>query len=135
MIGAQALVAIPQSSGAPKVYTSPISGYNTQLAEGNISYSPSGLTGTYQNNELTIYATLTLPNGTTSLVHLWQDGPVSGSTPQVHGQDPSNLNAKETLNLVSGTSQGGGSSGNSLRRRRNVSSLLSQSYVSLFWFL
>ncbi|XP_061344339.1 cytochrome b561 and DOMON domain-containing protein At4g17280-like [Gastrolobium bilobum] len=122
MVGAQALVVIPQSSGAPRVYTSSISGYTTQLAEGNISYPNSGLTATYQNSEVTIYATLTLPSGTTKLVHLWQDGPLSGSSPQTHAQDSSNLNAKESLDLVSGTSQAG--SGNSLRKRRNVHGVL-----------
>lgn len=124
MIGAQALVAIPQSSGAPRAYTSSISGYGTQLAEGNISYPHSGLTATYENNEVTIYATLTLPSGTTSLVHLWQDGPLSGSTPQAHDTSSSaNLQSKESLDLLSGASQAG-SSGNSLRRRRNVHGVL-----------
>ncbi|KAE9594749.1 hypothetical protein Lal_00043137 [Lupinus albus] len=124
MLGAQALVAIPQASGAPRVYTSSISNYGTSLAEGNISYPNTGLTATYQNSELTIYATLTLPSGTTSLVHLWQDGSVSGSTPQAHAMANSNTQAKETLDLVSGASQGGGSSGNSLRRRRNTHGVL-----------
>ncbi|KAJ1428674.1 DOMON domain [Sesbania bispinosa] len=124
MTGAQALVAIPQSSGAPRAYTSSISGYGTQLAEGNISYPHSGLTATYENNEVTIYATLTLPSGTTSLVHLWQDGPLSGSTPQSHDTSSSaNLQSKESLDLLSGASQAG-SSGNSLRRRRNVHGVL-----------
>ncbi|XP_027338228.1 cytochrome b561 and DOMON domain-containing protein At4g17280-like [Abrus precatorius] len=100
MVGAQALVAIPKSGGAPRAYTSSISGYSTQLAEGNISYPHSGLTATHQGNEVTIYATLTLPNGTTNLVHLWQDGPISGSTPGIHDQNPANLGAKESLNLT-----------------------------------
>ncbi|OIV96066.1 hypothetical protein TanjilG_27170 [Lupinus angustifolius] len=124
MPGAQALVAIPQASGAPRVYTSSISNYGTSLAEGNISYPNTGLTATYENSELTIYATLTLPSGTTSLVHLWQDGPVSGSTPQSHAMANSNTQAKETLDLVSGASQGGGSTGNSIRRRRNTHGVL-----------
>ena len=120
MDGAQALVAIPQSSGPPKVHTSPISGYSTSLAEGNISYQTTGLSATHQNSEVTIYATVTLPSGTTSLVHVWQDGLMSGSTPQMHATDSANLGSKEQLNLVSGASQGG-SSGSSLKRRRNVS--------------
>ncbi|KAK7245958.1 hypothetical protein RIF29_40812 [Crotalaria pallida] len=125
MPGAQALVAIPQSNGAaPRAYTSSISDYGTTLAEGNITYPHTGLSATYQNNEVTIYASLTLTSGTTSLVHLWQDGPVSGSSPQIHAMGNSNQQAKETLDLVSGVSQGGGSSGNSLRRRRNTHGVL-----------
>ncbi|KAK7359876.1 hypothetical protein VNO77_01841 [Canavalia gladiata] len=123
MIGAQALVAIPQSGGTPRAYTSPISGYSTQLAEGTISYNHTGLTATHQGSEVTIYATLTLPSGTTNLVHLWQDGPVSGSAPQIHAQGTSNTQAKERLDVVSGSSQAG-SSGNSLRRKRNVHGVL-----------
>ncbi|KAL2341371.1 hypothetical protein Fmac_009311 [Flemingia macrophylla] len=123
MIGAQALVAISQSSGAPTVYTSSISGYSTQLPEGNISYAHSGLSATRENSEITIYATLTLPNGTTTLVHLWQDGPLSGSTPQSHATASANLQSKESLDLLSGSSQAG-SSGGSLRRRRNVHGVL-----------
>ncbi|XP_020221320.1 cytochrome b561 and DOMON domain-containing protein At4g17280 [Cajanus cajan] len=123
MVGAQALVAVSQSGGTPTVYTSSISSYGTQLAEGSISYNHTALSATRQNSEITIYATLTLPSGTTTLVHLWQDGPLSGSTPSMHAQDSSNLQAKESLDLVSGSSQAG-SSGGSLRRRRNVHGVL-----------
>lgn len=125
MVGAQALVAIPQSSdGSPRAYTSSIASTNTQLQEGTISYPVSGLSAEYQNNEVTIFATLTLPNGTTSLVHVWQDGTLSGSTPQEHIHTSPHANSKETLDLVSGTTQAA-STGNSRAKRRNVSSLLS----------
>lgn len=124
MVGAQALVAITQSGGAPTVHTSSISSYRTALAEGNISYPISGLSATRQNNEITIFATITLPSGTTTLVHLWNDGALSGSTPQAHDtSSASNTQSKESLNLLSGSSQGG-SSGGSLRRRRNVHGVL-----------
>ncbi|KAK7292463.1 hypothetical protein RIF29_08244 [Crotalaria pallida] len=123
MIGAQALVAIPQSSGSTRAYTSSIANTRTQLQEGNISYPVSGLSATYQNNEVTIFATLTLPNGTTSLVHLWQDGALSTSIPQQHYQNPSHLSSKETLDLISGQSQAS-SGGNSRQRRRNTHGVL-----------
>ncbi|XP_061339856.1 cytochrome b561 and DOMON domain-containing protein At5g47530-like [Gastrolobium bilobum] len=122
MPGAQALVAIPQSSGSPKAYTSSIVDTSTQLKEGTISYPVSGLTSTYQNNEVTIFATLTLPNGTKSLVHVWQDGTLSGSNPQEHMHDTSHTNCKETLDLVSGASQA--ASGNSRQKRRNTHGVL-----------
>ncbi|XP_047167704.1 cytochrome b561 and DOMON domain-containing protein At5g47530-like [Vigna umbellata] len=118
MIGAQALVAIPQSNGGPRVYTSSIASTSTQLEESEISYPVSGLSATYVNNEVTIFATLTLPNDTTSLVHVWQDGSVSGSTPQEHSHETSHQNSKETLNLLSGSSTQ--VTGNSRQRRRNT---------------
>jgi len=130
MIGAQALVAIPDSNGAgPSVYTSSITSTSTQLEQGTISYPVSALSATYVNNEVTIFATLTLPNDTTSLVHVWQDGPLSGSTPQEHSHETSHQNSKETLNLLSGSSTQ--ASGNSRQRRRNVSTK-DQSLLNVF---
>lgn len=124
MIGAQALVAIPQASGSPKAYTSNIVDTSTRLQEGTISYPVSGLSATYQNNEVTIFATLTLPNGTTSLVHVWQDGVLSSdSTPQEHSHESSHQNSKEVLDLVSGTSQAASGIG-SRQRRRNTHGVL-----------
>ncbi|XP_014505895.1 cytochrome b561 and DOMON domain-containing protein At5g47530 [Vigna radiata var. radiata] len=123
MIGAQALVAIPQSSnGGPRVYTSSITSTSTQLEESEISYPVSGLSVTYENNEVTIFATLTLSNDTTSLVHVWQDGTLSGTTPQEHSHETSHQNSKETLNLLSGSSTQ--VTGNSRQRRRNTHGVL-----------
>lgn len=123
MNGAQALVAIPQSSGTPKAYTSSIAGPATQLAESNISYPHSRLSATHENNEVTIYASITLPVGTTTLVHLWQDGAMSGSTPQAHDMTSANTQSKESLDLRSGASEQG-SGGGSLSRRRNTHGVL-----------
>jgi len=124
MNGAQALVAIPQSSGTLKAYTSSIVNSGTQLTESNISYPHSRLSATHESNEVTIYASITLPVGTTTLVHLWQDGAMSGSTPQSHDMTSANTNSKESLDLSSGASEPG-SGGGSLSRRRNVSNSFS----------
>ncbi|KAI4317457.1 hypothetical protein L6164_025324 [Bauhinia variegata] len=107
MIGAQALVAIPRSDGSNSVYSCPITSYDTTLAEGTISYNVSGLSATRQGNEVIVFATLMLPSGTTTLVHLWQEGLLSGSTPQVHAMASANTNAKESLNLVSSQAPAG----------------------------
>ncbi|CAJ2658237.1 unnamed protein product [Trifolium pratense] len=101
MIGAQALVAIPQSNGNAKVYTSSITSYSINLENrSNIIYPYIGLISTYQKSEVVIYATLTLPIGTKSLVHLWQDGPLVDSVPQMHELDYPHLHSKEVLHLV-----------------------------------
>ncbi|XP_028755027.1 cytochrome b561 and DOMON domain-containing protein At4g17280-like [Neltuma alba] len=99
MPGAQALVAILQN-GTTRAYTSPISSYATSLQAGNLSFPVSGLAATYQNREIIIFATLTLNGGASSMIHTWQEGVVSGSTPQAHSMSSDNTNAKETLNLV-----------------------------------
>ncbi|XP_054776508.1 cytochrome b561 and DOMON domain-containing protein At4g17280-like [Prosopis cineraria] len=99
MPGAQALVAILQN-GTVRAYTSPISGYSTALQPGNLSFPVSGLTATYLNSEVIMFATLSLNRNVSSMVHAWQEGSVSGSTPQAHAMNSVNVNAKETLNLV-----------------------------------
>ncbi|XP_028755026.1 cytochrome b561 and DOMON domain-containing protein At4g17280 [Neltuma alba] len=124
MIGAQALVAIVGSDGTAKAHTSPISSLGTTLQAANLSFPVSGLTATYENNEVIIFATLTLNGRASSMIHTWQEGAVSGSTPQGHAMISDNTNAKETLNLVSGESQGAGGSANSIRRRRNTHGVL-----------
>lgn len=122
MPGAQALVAVPQSGGAPRVYTSPIQGYQTTLAQGNLTYEVTDLTASYQNNEMIIFATWTLPTTMTTINQVWQAGPVSGTTLGAHSTTNSaNLNSKSALNLLSGESQSGG--GNSRLRKRNVSKI------------
>lgn len=131
MNGAQALVAITQSSGAPKAYTSSIVNSGTQLTESTISYTHSNLSATHANGEVAIFATITLSSGVTSLVHLWQDGPVSGGSPQLHVTSGANILSKEKLDLLSGVSQAG-SGGGSLSRRRNVSN--SFPYKLFFFF-
>ncbi|KAL5574935.1 hypothetical protein UlMin_016634 [Ulmus minor] len=104
MPGAQSLVAYPQSGSAPKVYTSPIQGYSTQLAEGNLQYEVTNLTASYENNEMIIFGTWSLPTNMTSINQLWQDGPLSGGSPQVHSTGNPNINSKGTLDVLSGQS-------------------------------
>ncbi|KAI9124103.1 hypothetical protein K1719_005403 [Acacia pycnantha] len=123
MPGAQALVAFVASNGTATAHTSPISGYSTTLAQGDLSFQVPDLTVTYQESEVIIFATITLSGGVSSMIHTWQEGVLSGSTPQAHDMS-NNLNFKETLNLVSGESQGAGGSANSLRRRRNTHGIL-----------
>lgn len=123
MPGAQALYAIPQTNGVATVYTSPISGYGTTLANGSLSYDVTGLAAEVQNSEVIIYATWTLPTNASTILQVWQEGPVSNGAPKQHGSDPANLGAKGTLDLLSGqtTSTGGGSS---TVRKRNVSNFI-----------
>lgn len=121
MLGAQCLVAYPKSDGAPVVFPSPIgSNYQTNLANGSLSYEVSDLTATYQNNEMVIFATWSLPTTTSTINQVWQAGPVSGTTLAQHGSAAANYNSKGTLNLLSGQTQTQGG-GNSRTRKRNVS--------------
>ncbi|KAI9085348.1 hypothetical protein K1719_032725 [Acacia pycnantha] len=127
MPGTQALVAISQSGNTPTAYTSPISSSanveGTQLTQGNLMYTVTGLSAARVNDEVIIFATVMLPAGTTSLVHVWQEGPLAGTTPQRHDLTSEHTDSKETLDLVSGVTQAA-ASGDDLRRKRNVHGVL-----------
>jgi len=125
MVGAQAIVAYPQSDGTVRVYTSPIRSYQTSLLEGDLSFNVSGLSATYQNNEIVVLASLKLAqdlgNGGT-INTVWQDGSMSGNSLLPHPTSGNNVRSVSTLNLVSGVSAAaGGAGGSSKLRKRNVS--------------
>ncbi|GMJ14539.1 hypothetical protein like AT5G47530 [Hibiscus trionum] len=102
MVGSQALVAYRMGDGSMRAYTSPIEQYRTQLRDGELSFDVSGLSATYENNEIIIFATLEISNNGTSLNHVWQEGVVYGNTPQMHGTSGANIQSMGTLNLISG---------------------------------
>ncbi|ESQ39904.1 hypothetical protein EUTSA_v10000911mg [Eutrema salsugineum] len=127
MVGAQAIVAYPQSDGTVRAYTSPITSYQTSLQEGELSFNVSELSATYQNNEMVIYATLNLPLANGGNINtVWQDGSLSGNSPLPHPTSGNNVRSVSTLNLISGasgsTSTGGGA--DSKLRKRNIHGIL-----------
>lgn len=126
MIGSQTIVAFQQSDGMMKVYTSPLTSYQTQLDEGELSFPVSDLSATYSNNEAIIFATLQLQNISTTLNQVWQDGPLSGNTPGMHATTGNNIQSMGTLNLLSRLSgnTGGGAGGNSQLRKKNIHGVL-----------
>ncbi|KAF8096253.1 hypothetical protein N665_0313s0023 [Sinapis alba] len=120
MVGAQAIVAYPQSDGSVRAYTSPISSYQTSLQEGDLSFNVSELSATYQNNEMVIFATLILPLANGGNVNtVWQDGSLSGNNLLSHLTSGNNIRSVSTLNLLSSVS-GGGAGGDSKLKKRNV---------------
>ncbi|CAB4306030.1 unnamed protein product [Prunus armeniaca] len=124
MLGAQSLVAFQQSNGTTRVYKSPISSYQTNLAEGNLNYVVSDLSAEYLNNdEMIIFATWTLPTNSTTILQVWQQGPVSSDSPSVHPTVAPNTNAKQTLNLLSGQTASSGGGGSRIRKK-NIHGIL-----------
>ncbi|XP_009144614.1 cytochrome b561 and DOMON domain-containing protein At4g17280 [Brassica rapa] len=128
MVGAQAIVAYPQSDGTVRVYTSPIRSYQTSLQEGDLSFNVSRLSATYENNEMVILASLSLAqdlgNGGT-INTVWQDGSMSGNSPLPHPTSGNNVRSVSTLNVVSGVSAAaGGAGGSSKLRKRNIHGIL-----------
>ncbi|KAE9459774.1 hypothetical protein C3L33_08321, partial [Rhododendron williamsianum] len=94
MIGTQAILAYPKPDGTVAVFTSPVDSYGTRLREGNLTFAVSDLSAMFMDNEMVIFATIELPENTTSVDHVWQDGPVSGDNLGMHG-------AHGVLNAVS----------------------------------
>ncbi|KAI8567201.1 hypothetical protein RHMOL_Rhmol02G0102200 [Rhododendron molle] len=117
MIGTQAIVAYPKPDGTMAVFTTPVSSYGTQLQEGNLSFPVSDLSASFLDNQIVIYAVIELPENTTSVSHVWQDGPVSGSTLGMHQVSGNHLQSMGTLNLSSGQASAShsGSSKNQLK--------------------
>uniref|UniRef100_A0A2N9GK63 DOMON domain-containing protein n=1 Tax=Fagus sylvatica TaxID=28930 RepID=A0A2N9GK63_FAGSY len=100
MIGSQALVAHQNSSGLIHAYTAPLTGY--AVSEGSLSFAVSNLTATFENSEMSIFATLTLPSGMTNVTQVWQEGPLNGNTPGQHdtGSNAANMRSMSSLNLL-----------------------------------
>ncbi|KAG5561074.1 hypothetical protein RHGRI_004178 [Rhododendron griersonianum] len=122
MIGTQAIVAYPKPDGTMAVFTTPVSSYGTQLQEGNLSFPVSDLSASFLDNQIVIYAVIELPENTTSVSHVWQDGPVSGSTLGMHQVFGNHLKSMGTLNLSSGqaSESPSGSSKNQLKITHGV---------------
>ncbi|KAG5561206.1 hypothetical protein RHGRI_004285 [Rhododendron griersonianum] len=122
MIGTQAIVAYPKPDGTVAVFTSPVDSYGTRLREGNLAFPVSDLSVMFLDNKMVIFATIELPKNTTSVNHVWQDGPVSGDNLGMHGVPGNHLQSMGNLNLSSGQAFGshGGNSKTKLKIAHGV---------------
>ncbi|KAG8372306.1 hypothetical protein BUALT_Bualt12G0052500 [Buddleja alternifolia] len=101
MIGSQCLIAYRNSTGLLHAYTSSITSYATKLEEGPLSFRVPKIGAEFNNDEMIIYATLELPNGTTKFTQVWQYGPVSGDNSlQMHSMDRDNMRSIATINFA-----------------------------------
>lgn len=134
MIGAQSLVAFQKSDGTMRVYTTPITRYQTQLQQGDLSFPVSDLSATYVGNEIIIFATLKLDsNLSSSKVNLvWQEGPVSGDSPAMHLTSGPNARSMGTVDRVSADSGTIHGSFNSQTKKKNVRNYLKLRPFSAF---
>ncbi|KAH6781026.1 Auxin-responsive family protein [Perilla frutescens var. hirtella] len=125
MIGAQSLVALAAPNGSIRAYTSPITSYSTTLQEGPLSFEVPSISAEFvDNNQMIIYATIQLPQGSSSFTQLWQHGDVSGGVPQAHPTTGDNLRSVGNINFATGSTTAGGAGGGSRQRKRNVHGVL-----------
>lgn len=107
MKGAQALVAYKDGQGVVKAYTSPIKSYGTKLEQGSLSFSATQVSAELVNDEMIIYATLSLPKKLKTINHLWQQGPMKGKDPGAHPTSGDNVKTTASLDLQTGKSTKG----------------------------
>ncbi|GFY99421.1 hypothetical protein Acr_13g0008220 [Actinidia rufa] len=109
MVGAQALVALKRSDGSMAVDTFNISSYRS-IVKSNLSFAVSAARAESSGGVMRIFATIALPEKATAVNQVWQVGPsVTGGLPDKHDFLPANLNAKGTLELVTGSGADTGS--------------------------
>ncbi|KAA8543560.1 hypothetical protein F0562_021694 [Nyssa sinensis] len=100
MAGAQALIAFKGSNGSMTVNTYNISSYGS-IVQSKILYPVTNKSAEQSGGLMKIFATLTLPQNTTTVNQVWQvGGSVTGGHPDKHEFLPANLMAKATLNLT-----------------------------------
>ncbi|XP_076919307.1 cytochrome b561 and DOMON domain-containing protein At5g35735-like [Bidens hawaiensis] len=124
MVGAQALVALPNSNGSVQAYTSSVTSYGTTLQQSALSFDVLGIRAERVNGDVVIYATLVLPSGRASFNQVWQMGPVSNGAPGGHPLGSENRNSVGTVDFVTGQAGAGGGVGGSLLHRRNTHGVL-----------
>ncbi|XP_027125548.1 cytochrome b561 and DOMON domain-containing protein At4g12980-like [Coffea arabica] len=118
MLGAQSLIAFRNSAGQMTVKTYNITSYAPPIKESKVWFSVKDATAEYSGNVIRLFATLVLPEEATSLNHVWQVGAsVTNGVLDKHYFSPANLNAKGSLDLLSGSS----SSSDSRVKKKNVS--------------
>ncbi|CAH9067609.1 unnamed protein product [Cuscuta europaea] len=128
MVGSQCLVAVPNARGGGfRAYTSPVSSYATQLAQGPLSFTVPSISAEFANQQVVIFATLVLPANGTSFTTVWQNGPMLGTTPGRHPMTGPNMVSIQTVDFATGqTTSGGGKNSRftSVMRRRNIHGVL-----------
>ncbi|KAL6511090.1 hypothetical protein OROGR_022214 [Orobanche gracilis] len=106
MLGTQALVAFKQPNGSLVVKEYNISSYGG-ISESKISYDVLNKSAVhYSGGNITIYATLELPEAQATVNQVWQVGAkLTGGVPAVHAMGKDNKDSKGELKLVSGATE------------------------------
>ncbi|KAM6591887.1 hypothetical protein CsatA_014492 [Cannabis sativa] len=108
MVGAQSLIAVKHSNGSVSVMTFNISSYRS-IVPSKLSFDVWGLSAESVDGNITIFATVKVPEKAKTLNQVWQVGSGVNQTNGFlikHDFAPENLNAKGTLNLLTGTTGG-----------------------------
>ncbi|XP_022989420.1 cytochrome b561 and DOMON domain-containing protein At5g47530-like [Cucurbita maxima] len=121
MFGSQALIAYRNSSALPHVYTSSIDLPSPTMQQTRLSFEVPQLSATYLDDEMTIFATISLPPGMTTVNQVWQEGPMAQGSPLPHAFTGDNRRSLATLDLLTGSTT---AAVDSVLRRRNIHGVL-----------
>ncbi|XVE72511.1 hypothetical protein DITRI_Ditri11bG0045200 [Diplodiscus trichospermus] len=107
MLGSQALVAFANSSGVAHAFTTSIDSMSPSMQPSNLSFPVSNLSATFENNnEMTIFAVLSISESLLSTSQVWQEGPVSNGQLGIHPTSGANLQSTGSINFLTGQSGG-----------------------------
>ncbi|KAI9073306.1 hypothetical protein K1719_044741 [Acacia pycnantha] len=102
MVGSQAFVAF-QVDGTMAAYTSPIGSYGTTLEEGSLSFEVHGVSASFEDGTVILYASFQLPGNPKSVNHVWQEDFLTG---KVSDRDALTQNSKILIRKVHGILNG-----------------------------
>ncbi|KAI9115668.1 hypothetical protein K1719_013337 [Acacia pycnantha] len=77
MVGSQAFVAFQKSDGTMTAYPSPVTSYDTTLEERSLNFEVYGVSASFEDGTMILYASFKLPGNSKLVNHVWQEGPVS----------------------------------------------------------
>ncbi|KAJ8748600.1 hypothetical protein K2173_007590 [Erythroxylum novogranatense] len=101
MVGSQALVAFQNSEGSMTAFTTSINNYSPSLQPGTLSFGVSNISATYISDEITIFAVVGPLQNVTGVNHVWQAGPLSNGSPQMHATTGQNIQSMGTIDFAS----------------------------------
>ncbi|KAI9079192.1 hypothetical protein K1719_038797 [Acacia pycnantha] len=103
MVGSQAFVAFQKSDGTMASYTSPITSYGTTLEEGGLSFEVLGVSASFEDGTMILYASFQLPGNSKLVNHVWQEGPVSDDDSlRSHAFSGANLKSVGHIDFLTG---------------------------------
>ncbi|KAK8505952.1 hypothetical protein V6N13_002609 [Hibiscus sabdariffa] len=102
MVGTQALVALVNSSGVAQAFTTSIDSFAPSMQQTDLSFPVPSLSATFDNNEITIFAVLIIPQNLTSTSQVWQEGEVSNGQIQPHSTSGDNVQSTASINFLTG---------------------------------
>ncbi|KAG0450578.1 hypothetical protein HPP92_026852, partial [Vanilla planifolia] len=116
MVGAQVIFAFHDSSSVMTAISYPISNTSPSVRNTSLSYRVYSMTSEFNNNMMTIYATIELPQNRTQVNHVWQASNLfTNGAPNGHPLNGPNVQSYGTLDLLSGELSSGGVPGSTLR--------------------